>query len=31
MAKYSCDTTDNNEGVLEIWNTSAVDVERSDK
>jgi hypothetical protein len=31
MAKYSCDTTDNNDGVLEIWNVSAVDVVRSGK
>jgi hypothetical protein len=31
MAKYSCDTIDNNGGFLEILNTSTAGVERSDK
>jgi len=30
LVKYSCDTIDDN-GFLEIWNTPAADVERSDK
>ena len=31
LAKYSCDTSDNNDGFLGIWNMSAADVERNDK
>ena len=31
MATYSCDTIDSDDGFLEILNTSAADVERSDK
>lgn len=27
LAKYSCDTIANNDGFLEIWNMSAVDIE----